>query len=94
MRRTRKRLLPFVPSEPVCTEPTRNMAEVRFLMDYRDNCPEWEAELIDEFGFKRAVEAARKYATPERARAALEAERLRNQEYRWTLGKGRLPQGW
>lgn len=65
-----------------------------FQLEYCDNCAEWEAELINEYGFDRAVRAIRQHVTQDRSRAALEAERQRNQQVRWEVGKGHLPQGY
>lgn len=68
--------------------------KAEFQLEYVDNCAEWEAELINEYGFDRAVRAIRQHVTQQRSRDALEAERRRNQEIRWTIGKGHLPQGY
>lgn len=45
-------------------------------------------ELVWDYGVDRTFRMIRQHPTPARARAALEAERQRNQEYRWTTAKG------
>lgn len=63
------------------------------LFDLIDELPLWQVELIWDYGVDRVLRTVREYPTPARARKALEAERLRNQEVRWACG-GVLPKGY
>lgn len=83
-----------VPPEHMMGPSAEWMRRARLQLEYWDNCNEWEAKLIDEYGFDRAVRAIRQYVTEQRSRDALEAERQRNQTVRWEIGKGHLPQGY
>lgn len=95
LRRERaERVTKDLPPEHLMGPKREWIQRAQFQTEYRDNCAEWEAELIDEYGFDRAVRAVRRYVTRQATKDALEAERLRNQEYRWQHGNGRLPDQW
>lgn len=65
------------------------------IFDMMDELPLWQVELIWDYGVDRVLRQVREHPTPARARAALEAERCRNQAARWAPGaNGRLPSGW
>lgn len=64
------------------------------LFEIIDELPLWQVELIWDYGADRVLRAVRTNPTPARARAALEAERQRNEHERWVYGQGRLPVGW
>lgn len=63
------------------------------LFEIIDALPLWQVELIWDYGVDRTLRAVREHSTPARARKALEAERVRNQEVRWLWG-GVLPNGY
>ena len=92
-RRLRRKLGP----PPQVVEPARNqtlspewLAKARAQLDYIEASPEWQGELINEYGFDRAVRAMRANPTPAKAKAVLEAERQTNEALRWA-NNGRLP---
>lgn len=62
------------------------------LFEIIDELPLWQVQLIWEYGVDRVLRCVKEHPTPSRAAAVLEAERLRNEEWRWHSG-GVLPVG-
>lgn len=96
MQTTRK--LPPVPLPPEqlmgpSAEYMASCHEKMALHDQLVEClAEWELDLAAEYGTERAMRVIRLGKGAKASRAALEAERLRNEELRWQNG-GRLPFG-
>lgn len=86
--RRRRRSLPM----PEVMGPSpQYLRAIRDRMLVYDDLEDELAELIGEYGWDRAMRASREYfGRWQEAKAALEAERLRNEEYRWRWGKGHL----
>ena len=49
------------------------------LFEELDEMPEWQVQLVWEYGTKRTLEAIRRYPTPKAAREALERDRQARQ---------------